>query len=795
MKFIKPSLSVLAVLLLILLLSVIIVLKASLPQLDSTIQSHVVSADTILERDDIGTAIITAHNRADASFALGYAHGQDRLFQIDLLRRSAAGELSEILGTAALGIDKRSRFHQFRKRAESVFMQLPKAQQSVLLAYSAGVNKALSEYTVKPFEYLLTNSAFAKWKPEDSLLVSYSMYLDLQGGQVERDLVNTIIKQHFGNTMLQFFNLASPYQAALDGSIMSSPSISIPEMNPYILSRNEEQPRDYDAHNPKSLAFSTQQYGYDSIEELNEMGSNNWAVTGKLTESGHAMMSDDMHLGLRVPPIWYRAQLNYEHQGKPITITGVSLPGTPLIIAGSNGNLAWGFTNANLDNADWIALDDLSKTERVVEVIKTKEGHKDLYIEISEHGPVRTLMGKKYALAWVAHQPYAVNMTMTDMAHAASLEEAFSIADSVRIPVQNLILADSKGNAGWRPIGAVSARDNPSLAAIPEQHYSSKWRYAETQLPSHVNPDEGRLWTANARVMATSDMKRFGDGGYALGVRGLQIRDRMFEKTSFDEQAFYDIQLDNEARFLQPWHSLLLKTLRAQPNAEDYQQDIQALENWGGCACGDSIGYTLARKYRSAVINSLLAPIDRKVREYNYSLRNALRKIEPAVWLLLDNQVFSWLPSGELSYDSFLINTYDKLRRDLVEDYSANSLTLVGLEWGEVNKLAVQHPFSAKLGPLGSLLNMPEVKGFGDSYMPAVQSTSFGASQRFIAQPGMEENAILTLPGGQSGHPLSDFYKKGFEEYATHQPQALLPGKAIHKLVIQKQEVASNSPK
>ncbi len=776
MKLFKPLFYTLLFISLLLAVIAYLGLRASLPNVDNNFSSKWVKQETKIGRDKLGTAQITAKALSDAAFALGYAHAQDRLFQMDLLRRNAAGELSEIVGDVALNIDKKARFHQFRKRAVNVLNKLPENQKVLLNNYTEGVNLAANEYTVKPFEYLITDTEFRAWVPEDSLLVSYSMYLDLQGSQVERDLVNTLLVEKFGYELLSFLNLPSPYQAALDGSVVSGPAPQIPSLNVNSSSNlNLIESETATAGHSGILAFN-------AIPEPLDIGSNNWAVTGKLTNSKSAMLSDDMHLGLRVPPIWYRAQLNYVSNNKDITVTGVSLPGTPTIIVGSNSHIAWGFTNANLDNVDWIKLDSNTETELITEIIKTKSGGETLQIEMSQFGPVRTINKKRYALAWVAHQEYAVNIAIADMAEATNLEEGFAIAKGVRIPVQNFMLVDSEGNAGWRPIGAVTARVSPSLQAISQKDYSALWLKQEQNLPVHINPEHGRLWTANARVISAKDYIRYGDGGYSVGARGLQIRDRLFAKTQFNEQDFYDIQLDNEARFIMPWQTKLINLLNDKPVL--YAKDIEALEQWGNCACGDSVGYTLARRFRSAVINSLLAPIYDEAKNSDFSISNSLRSIEPAIWQILDNKSNHWLPREFKNYNEFLLASYEDTKARLIKRHNADPISLAGLEWGKVNKLKIQHPFASQLGPLAAMLNMPEIDGFGDSYMPAVQLSKFGASQRLIVRPGNEENAVLSLPGGQSGHPLSSYYSAGFMDYAQGKNVPLLPSEIEHTITI-----------
>ena len=745
-------------------IAVYLLLRLSLPQLDGEIRTSTLSADTRIERDAIGSAIIVADNVNDAAYALGFAHAQDRFFQMDLLRRSAAGELSALVGKVALELDKKNRFHQFRQRAKTILKNLSAEQTALLESYAKGVNHALSEQTLNSFEYLVTGQKAEQWLPEDSLLASFSMYVDLQGAQVERDWVLTIIEHKCGKQMVDFLHQASPFQAAIDGSQITHsndeiPTLIVPEQS-----------------------LNTGTLLVDDLPEALDIGSNNWAVSGMLTTTGSAMVSDDMHLSLRLPPIWYRAQLNYIANEQSIQITGVSLPGTPAIIVGASEHIAWGLTNANLDNVEWIALAPNTPTWIETESIAYPNGNTIMEFENSQYGPVKSLEGQKYALKWVAHETYAVNMNVAFMPAKNSASEALDWAKQVMIPVQNFVVADAQGNIAYSPMGAVSARKNHSYTAISEDAFSQQWHQQASDLPSIYNPEHGRVWSANARVVSSEADKRFGDGGYALGARGMQIRDRLFDQDKFSEQDFYRIQLDNEARFLMPWHALLVERLRDSEPTERYRSDIAILEDWQSCACPESIGYTLVRSFRVALINQLVAPLSQTLSAYDQSMKQALRGVEPAIWQLLEQQSMSWLPKAYTSYDELIIDTYQKTKQKLIKQYDADPDTLDKLHWGNVNALQVKHPFANILGFASAFLSMPEVPGFGDSYMPAVQRNTFGASQRLIAQPGNLQQAILTIPGGQSGHPLSKFFRRGFDEYANGDNTPLLPQASEHVL-------------
>ncbi|MBV7316569.1 penicillin acylase family protein [Shewanella sp. NIFS-20-20] len=738
-------------------------LYASLPQLDGelTMPGATLSAPTRLERDALGSAIITANNRSDAAFALGFAHGQDRFFQMDLLRRNAAGELAELFGDGALALDKSHRFHQFRQRARLAVSQLPSIQAHILNAYSAGVNAALSQQTINSFEYWLSSNTLAPWQPEDSLLVIYSMYLDLQSATLEREQVLEYIKRSLGDDMVAFISQNDRYQAALDGSELTIDTMAVPAL-------------------PVALTPYAQSASLH-IGDADVVGSNNWAVTGSLTASGHAMLSDDMHLGLAVPVIWYRAQLNYrDAQQQGVQVTGVSLPGAPAIVVGTNNQVAWGFTNAYIDTADWVALAPTDKTQTLTEVIYSKDQPHELAIEMSRYGPVTQVDGVKYALAWVGHQSYAVDMDLIELETASDVDSALALSAETGIPVQNMLVTDSQGNAAWRLTGAISSRDNPNITSQqPQQFQAHAWLSPATDIPVVKNPQQHRLWSANSRVLSTQDHLRFGDGGYAIGSRSSQIKDNLMAHQQFDETEFLTMQLDNRAIFMRRWHSLLTASLATDIN--QYHQDLDWLRNWGECACSDSVGYSLVTAFRNQLLDDTFAPLEHHLANQDLSLRRVKSGLETAFWQLLSRDNSQWLPQIPTERTAFILASYQQAKAKLLKQHSPSG-QLQDLAWGRVNALTISHPFSRQIPGLAPVLDMPSVAGFGGRFEPAVQAPRFGASQRFIVQPGREQDGILTLPGGQSGHPLSAYYRAGFDDYANHQATPLLPTAPRHTL-------------
>ena len=740
------------------------VIERSLPIIDGELMHPSIQQPITIHRDAYGVPDIQAQSRTDAMYAMGYVHAQDRWFQMDLLRRNAAGELSELFGTGALSRDKQSRFHQFRQRAEVIFASLPKRQQLTLQSYARGVNQALKEMSAKPFEYWLVGGELKPWVPEDSLLVIYSMYLDLQGGQVKRDLALTILEEEFGQAMVDFVLQPSFAQASLDQVAIPLIQVPIPELQ----ERERASTINPDKHNQANIQ-------HDFADRDMDIGSNNWAVASQHTPDSYALLSNDMHLGLNVPAIWYKAKIHYAQTD----VAGVSLPGAPGIVVGATPNVAWGFTNANLDNVDWVRLSDNIPTNKVIETIVTPESEVEYTIEMSEFGPVRYVDEQPYALSWVAHKPYANNFALLDFAEAENLDELHTLAANVRIPVQNMMAADHTGAISYRPTGAITQRLAKHITAISPQHYDDAWQLPDVTPPMYRSPEYSKLWTANARVLSSTEIKRYGDGGYALGVRGQQIAQRLLAKDSFTEDDFMALQLDNRALFIRYWRDLLLETLRTAP--EQYATDIDILERWQACACPSDVGYTLARKFRSEVFNTVFAPLYFALKERDVEFWPINRHLEPALRQILVQQPSSWLPKEATDYGAMLKLSYDKAIAKLAKTHGSDHLQYT---WGMVNTLHIRHPISQQLPILSEWLDMPAIPGFGDSYMPAVQNGNHGASQRFIVAPGRWDDAIMTVPGGQSGHPLSPFYRKGFEDYAEHGKRKLLPGTPVHTLLL-----------
>ncbi|MBL8300319.1 MAG: penicillin acylase family protein [Rhodanobacteraceae bacterium] len=787
MRVLGRLLKYVLVLLLAAAFAVFLSLWGSLPQLEGE-QIAAVEKSVTIERDALGSATLLASNRRDLAYALGFVHAQERYFQMDLLRRSAAGELAELFGARALPIDRRHRAHRFRARASAAIATLPTDQRALLTAYRDGVNYGLGSLTLRPWEYLLLRNTPRAWTEEDSVLVIYAMYFDLNGdGLNKRELNLARLKASVPESVFHFLvQPGSEWDAPLRGTAL--PPVPMPGADNFDLSR-VALPVDYSRH--ATLA----------AEDLGlRPGSNNFAVGGALTANGAALVANDMHLNLRVPNIWFRARLRYADPADParmIDLNGLTLPGTPALTAGSNGHIAWGFTNSYGDWMDWVRIerdpadpmryrtpDGWEKLVRHAEVIAVNgKPQETLLVDETRWGPIlaRDFDDVPLALAWTAHQPRAVNLNLLQLETTGTAEQALALAPAIGMPVQNFVVGDRAGHIGWTLTGNALPRRSGYDASLPADWSRPEvgWQgfIAPADYPRLLDPAEARLWSANARTVDGDWLTLQGDGGYDLGARQLQIRDALRARERFAPADLLAIQLDDRALFLQRWQQLLAATLAANNDA-DLAELRQRSVRWSGRASVDAADYALVREFRQNTIKATLAPFAALARARNddFEMPSA-QGYEAAVWTLLQQRPAHLLGTGNKSWDELLLGAAREAQR-VTGDKT----------WGERNPARITHPLSSALpGLLARFLDMPAIPLAGDHNMPRVQRLDFGASERFAIAPGFEADSYLNMPGGQSSHPLSPFHGAGHDDWVTGRPTPLLPGVAIHRLLLRPQ--------
>ena len=759
-------------------------LRASLPQLDGEVAVGGIDDLVTIERDADGIPIITASSRKDLAYATGYAHGQDRFFQMDLIRRQASGELSELVGAAALNADKRYRFHRFRTRAEIVFAAASDADKALMQSYAEGVNAGLDSLKAKPFEYFVLGSEPREWDVLDSLLAVYAMYMDLNDSRATRE-----IRRGLAHSVLppEVYSWMYPQGTSWDAPIMGAPRelAPIPPAGVYSI---------------RGVPDNAARAGESGHPPM--LGSNNWAVSGALTPNGRALVANDMHLGHSVPNIWYQARLRVlGPEGRDVT--GVTLPGTPFVISGSNTQVAWGYTNSEGDWTDAVVL----RPGATEGTYRTPAGDKEFvtYIEtinVKDAEPVEyaireTIWGPvvddvdypdgEVAVSWIAHKPEGINLNLLDVETAMSVAEALDIANTMSMPPQNFVTGDAGGNIGWTIAGQIPRKTgfDPMLPADWSVEHGWQGWLAPSDYPRVMNPESGRIWTANARVTDAEALRIVGDGGYALGARASQIRDSLFATDSFTPEDMLEIQYDDRALFLTRWRELLLDVLDADVVANDPElaEYRRLADQWIPRAVPDSVGYRLVRAFRleveSKVFHALMAP----VREaYGDDIRlRVSNQFEGPLWAAVTEQPMHLLPKDYATWQALMVAAVRENIAHYTENYEG---PLAERAWGEANAASIRHPLSSSIPLLGGYLDMPADQLNGGANLPKAQGSTWGASERYAVYPGAEAQSIMHMPTGQSGHPLSEFYDRGHDDWVKGQTSPFLPGEAVHTLTL-----------
>lgn len=785
-------------------------IAGSLPQLDGEIQVAGIGAPVVVERDSLGIPTIQAKNRIDLAYATGFVHAQDRFFQMDLLRRNSAGELAELIGEPLISQDESVRIHRFRNVARQRLAMESEDSLELLNAYAKGVNAGLKSLSKVPFEYLALGAEPVEWKPEDSILVIFSMFLDLQNDQLDFEVGRGVLHDLLPQEMFDFLMArGSNWDAPIHGEAMEVPAVPGAE---HFNAANF--PLTTTAFRPKSHTFEDHIYSF---------GSNNWAVSGKHTSDGRALVADDMHLAIQVPHIWYRASYSWpDEAGQEQRVTGVTLPGTPAMVVGSNGHIAWAFTNTEgdwcdvvivevdpNDPASYLTPDGPRKFENHEELIKVKgQPDKPLNIASTIWGPIvrKDHQGRPLALRWVAHDPDGVNMGLQQMESVKTLENALQQANLSGAPHQNFVVADSGGRIAWTVLGRIPRRIGHD-GWLPRSWAdgTSRWDgYLQPEeYPRVVDPEVGRLWTANARVVSDEYYKIIGDSGYDVGARQQQIRDSLLELEQATEADMLKIQLDDRALFLTRWQELLVAVLeRATANGQPADGNaagaksktgesisnqrellLNHVRNWGARAAVDSVGYRAVWRYRLFVMDQLCELISRPCQKVvpGFSIRS-FRRLEGPLWRIISERPQHFLDPSFDSWDACLLASADKV----IEDATQEGATIGDYKWGSLNTTRIQHPLSLAVPALSRWLDMPARPlpgGLAD--MPRIQAPAAGASQRMAVSPGREQDGYMHMPCGQSGHPLSPHYADSHAAWADGKPSPFLPGTAIHTLTLQ----------
>jgi penicillin amidase len=816
-------------------IAVLVALRQSLPETEGVMKLEGLGAPVGITRDALGVPTIDASNRVDAARALGFLHGQERFFQMDLMRRAAAGELAALAGPVALRADRMFRIHRFREAAKRAVQAMDPVERRMVDAYAEGVTAGLAKLGARPFEYWLLRASPKPWLPEDTVLVNFAMWLDLQESNGEPDLSRAAVRDLFSPEVAAWLlSPADPFDAPVDGSVIEAPSMppspgaarvttartdpsaagyhpneSIPTATPFpprhtpstpplatLLTRPTSQSILDLWIGDRRLGSGVLSAGFSGADPDYSIGSNSWAVAGSRTAGGAALVANDMHLGLRLPHIWYRATLTVGGA----RIDGVTLPGTPVFIIGSNGRVAWGFTNSEIDTSDIVIVEtDPADPSRYLtpdgpvpfevfqESLQVAGGDAEtLAVRWTRWGPVLGTdhRGRTIALMWTAHQRGAADLGLLRMEAAQTTRDALRFAQESGMPAQNFIAGDSAGSIGWTIAGRIPRRagfDSAVPASLARGTAGWDGWLAPADVPVILDPIDGILWSANARVVGGTALEPLGDGGYAPASRAARIRDHLREMHEAKPADLLALQLDNRSLQLDFWRDLLASVLTPEVAGSNPGRTLmrELAVKWNGDADAASAGYRLIREFRREVTDRTATAVFARCREAypNFSHHNLA--IERIVRDLVTAKPPGWLPPDNTGWETVLLES-----ADAIIERAGGAGALESYTWGKFNRLNMRHPLGMAVPFVGPLLDMARVPMSGDAHVINAQLRGHGSSERMAVAPGAEAEGILHMPGGQSGNPLSPHYRDSHPGWLLGEPTPLQPGATVNNLLL-----------
>lgn len=736
-------------------------LRTSLPQTEGTLDLPGLAAPVELRRDAHGLVRIRAENEADAYFALGFAHAQDRLFQMDIMRRLGAGRLSEVFGARAIEADRTMRTLGLYRAAEANLPRLAPEVRAALDAYSAGVNAFLQTRRGSlPPEFVLLFYRPEPWRPADSLVWGRLMAFHLSGNWRE-ELLRARLSQRLKPDQLDFLWPAMPDD---DGRIEAS------VVDPSVLDRMAA-----------ALAVLPRSYG----------ASNNWAVSGALTATGKPLLANDPHLAFGAPIQWYLARI----ETPTLSVTGATAPGVPFTLIGHNGRVAWGFTTTHSDTQDLfverLVPDDPSRylTPTGSEPFATREetirvrGGEDIALTVraTRHGPVVSDIGmapdgmagrdQVVALAWpglrtddlTAEAIYRMNRAGDAAAFRAALRDFHS-------PQQNILYADREGSIGFVAAGRVPVRKSLMAGSqMPAPGWTGGYDWTGylpfEALPQAVDPPSGWLATANNNV-TPADYRHFIAARWEEPYRIQRIVELLDGATGLTGDRMAAMQLDilsPAARDLLP---PMLAAARAGGSAPRAMLDL--LERWDYRAARDRpeplIFLTWQREAARRIFADEMGPLFFEYWSWNLDqVASVLSADDPAAAAWCDD--VETIGSIETCAEQFAA-ALDDARSILAAAYGENPAEW---RWGAAHRAFFRHPLFDRIPVLGNWLAVPRVETDGDNYTlnrgtPQIPPEGVlfphvhGSGLRAVFDLADLDRSRFIIAGGQSGNPFSPHY-------------------------------------
>jgi penicillin G amidase len=752
--------------------------KNSQAMRDGTLKLAGLAAPVIVTYDSLGVPNISAANIPDLFFTQGYVTAQDRLWQMDVLRRYTSGDLAAVLGPEYLKYDRENRILGLRQVAESAAAAMDPQTRAQFDAYAAGVNAYIEQHRkTLPLEFRFLGYAPRVWTVEDSVLVGLSMTEFLNHWQYKHKLGREKILWRLGPELTADLFVNTSWR---DHPPIPPTSIENEPPSDATPSEEEEQPpaglpaKGDAAKTPAGPKHRSQLQPLEWLRSLSDEemrpGSNNWAVSGAHTASGKPLLSNDMHLELALPNVWYEAHLS----AGDFDVAGVTLPGVPYVIVGHNQRIAWGFTNLG-PNVEDLYVEKFNgqgeyqtpqgwvKPQHRQEIIQVKgKPEVTLDVVITRHGPIISDVidgeSRKLALKWTIYDPQTTRIPFFAVDSARNWQEFEAAFSQFGNPAQNVVYADVDGHIGYQATGMIPIRANgDGSMPVPGEDDAHEWTgyVPYDKLPSIYDPPSGIVATANGRITPDGYPYQLSDE-WMSPYRTQRLYKLLSEPKKFTPADMLAIQTDVISPYDRFCAERFVYSVDHTPKASARaKQAAELMRNWDGSMDVDSPAATIA-VYSGEKLKEMLlkAKLGGAWTDYQW--------FPEPVWLedVLTHQPPRWLPQGYASYDQLLTAAVEAA----VSDPSATHVLSLW-KWGRVHRIDLKHPFWSHF-PILKKNAGPGSQPWSGAKQTIKQVTEkFGPSERLTVDFADLDASTLDIVNGQSGNIFDEHYNDQWDAY------------------------------
>ncbi|MCK5822186.1 MAG: penicillin acylase family protein [Bacteroidales bacterium] len=744
-----------------------------LPDYNQDIQLSGLQAPVEVIRDSFAIPHIYAENQKDLYMAVGVVMAQDRLWQMDLLRRVTTGRLAEILSDDLLEVDQLMRSLEMSKKSTRMFAQADPQLRECIMAFTDGVNQFIEQNQKHlPFEFKLLGYTPEQWEPIHSVNLIGYMAWDLSTG--------------WPNELTLFKVRGKVDEKKFSDFVPNIPGQSTSVYPDFQLDKNEGEVLTA----LQNITIKLDELGLDVFR-----GSNNWVASGSKTKSGKPLLANDMHLGLSIPGIWY--QMHQVIPGK-LNVTGVVLPGQPMIVAGHNQNIAWGFTNVmtdgldfyeetvNPDNPNEYLVDGEWRKFRIVEEqVLNKAGDTLVMINKFTHrGPIVTdikaISGKTISMSWVGLFDSNELRTVYGLNQARNWTEFREAIKTFVTVNQNIVYADTEGNIGLHSTIGIPLRESGGIGVYPGDTSLYDWKglVPFEELPFSFNPESGFLSSANNRT-TDPDYPHYISSWFDLPYRQDRIQELLKSNDKIGIEDFIAIQADQHSKMAEKFNPVFVQELMKSDELTEIEKDaLETLRTWDFSLSRESVAATI---FEYMYFNTCKELVEDELGEELFTEFSGKKiMVKNFMENILINQESSWCdniqtPDNKETFNQIVTSAFKKSLSDISTSMGSNTDKWA---WGDIHQITLEHPLSSAnlIDKLFNLSRGPYPVG-GSFHTVCPYSYSFmdpgsinhGASHRHIFDLSDWDKSLTVIPTGNSGIPASPYYCDQSKLYVNNQ--------------------------